>query len=489
MKSKFICLTGAVFFTINSLLGLAFAKNQKSDSNNVSEKAQIKKKKLASEKAETQQNVTIYSHEEMQKLLTMVRYGHGLVVVASPFLGERGNVFATKDLIVNLPSVNTDLQLLEQRRKLDNYAKEHGELPIDRPLVDISGSIEAQGLYIDGYSRQGSQLDIDLTRAELDTVAEAGSWATGDIILNFEKNLPFSKASSTPAVRVSNSRFKVDRAFLTIGNLNKTPFYLTLGQVYVPFGRYSSVMVTNPITKTLGRTKERIAQIGFSKSGFFGALYGFQGDSYVDNKHTIDQWGVNLGYKTGPIYGLKTSVGAGYIANLADTQSLQSSVFAIKSGFPSKPDSEKIKHRVPGLDFNLTLDLDPFRIITEYISAARSFDPSDISFNGEGAKPSAIDIEGVYTFSINDKKYTAGIGYDQSWDSLAVGLPEQSYFAVLSTSIWTSTIASLEYRHNVNYNFSDFASFSSGPNFHKVTIPPQNSRNQNVITLQFGLYF
>jgi hypothetical protein len=426
-------------------------------------------------------------HDEITKLLIATRYAHGLAVVNSPFLGQR-DVYDVNDLIVNLPTMNLDLNLLEQRQRLDNYAIQHHEVLPDRPLIDLSGAIETQAFYDDNFCVNNSctsNTDIDLSRVELDVVAEVGTWATGALLLSYENAAPLITSSPTPGSRVTNSRIKIDRAFITIGNLSRSPIYFTMGQMYVPFGMYATGMISDPLTKLLGRTKERMAQLAFSKYGIYGAVYGAHGDSFVDNKNTIDLWGANLGYKTSFMEGFNTEFGVGYINNLADSVGLQTSIFGMHPGY------EQLQHRVPAVNAHASLNLNPFTLLAEYIGAVQSFDIKDMSFNNSGALPQAVAFEGIYRFNISDQAFSLALGYDRTWESLAARFPEQSFLGTLSTSFWRYTIESLEYRHSINYSHSDIASFGSTQknNFQMVTVLPQNSRNENVITLQIGVYF
>ena len=61
------------------------------------------------------------------------------------------------------------------------------------------------------------------------------------------------------------------------------PLYLTAGQFYMPFGRYSSAMVSDPYTKVLGRTLARGIELGYtqqSTNSFHAEVYGFQGEKW-----------------------------------------------------------------------------------------------------------------------------------------------------------------------------------------------------------------
>jgi hypothetical protein len=440
-----------------------------------------------------QQNQLAFQHNQSDKIdhlkngLSSLasRFSHGMSVVASRFIGQR-NPYDVNDLIVNLPSMNQDLRLLEQRQRLNDYALAHNEPIPNQPVIDLSGSVEGQALYTSDYLG-ASKTDVDLATAQFDLVAEVSPWITTAAFFNYENDSPVTGA------RISNSRVKLSRGFLTVGNLDKSPVYFTVGQIYVPFGLYSSFMVTTPVTATLAKVRTRAALLGIETNGFYGSLYAFRGDSFVSNNGIINQWGANAGYSGKSNVGFNYGFGAGYIANMADSEGMQFTGGSNFPGFSIMPAIQKLRDTVPGADVHFELGFNPFHsglsdsplnFVAEYVTAMRSFDARDLSFNNSGAKPSALNLELAYDFSIMGKHTGISAGAGHTWDSLALNIPEQSYYAALNSNIWEYTIESLEFRHDVNYSNSDVASGSSLGNFN-----PTGSRNRNVVTLKVGAYF
>ena len=443
-----------------------------------------KKSKIASTTPQT-------TEEHISKILQATRYAHGFSVMTSPFLGQR-DVYSLGSLIVNVPSTNADLHLLEQRQKLENYAVLHNEPVSPYALIDLSGGIEGQMSYSSRSSfittveagvpaSNSSKTDVDLTRVELDTIAELGPWVTGAMLLNYENGVPLSVAD-TPGSRVTNSRVKVDRAFITIGNLNRFPVFGSIGQVNVPFGNYFSYELSTPFTNTLGQTKARAVELSFNKWDLYGTVFAFRGDSYVSNSNTINNWGANLGYKLKPLNYLTTDVGVSYIANIADSKGMQNNTFGNKADIVAPPAGEPLDHRVPGLDAHIVLNMEPFTLASEYVTATKHFDALDLGYNGLGAKPRVWEIEGAYGFKLFGKNSNIAAGYNRSWEALGVQLPEHSYFGVFNTSIWPYTIETLEYRHDVNYGAGD-RGYTWGGTY------MASSHTQNVVTFQIGAYF
>lgn len=483
---------------------LQFKNGKTTAAKNAQPTLQGKEKALSVNKSSTQVDTDELDAQSAKKdlnierILDSIRYAHGLVVVTSPFVGKS---YSPYDLLTEVSSTNTDLLLLKERKALELYAEEHNEILPDRPVLDLSGAVEGKGIYTGGYKRTGSSSsDLNLSRVEFDVVSEIGPWATAAVMLNYEDKPPQAQSSNSPNFTLSNSRVKVDRAFLTIGNLNKFPVYFSFGQVYAPFGTYSSYLMSDTLPKILGHVKARAASLNFNKWNFLATAYLFKGDSYVTNNKIINNWGINLDYQIKPFdtlnvlrnFNLATDFGVGYIANIGDSKFLQENIFGIASNSalaPQPANFEQLQNRVPAVNAHMSLDWTPFHVFSEFVCTTTPFNVNDLSFNSHGAKPSAFEIEGTYTFNMWQQKYAFTLGYNKSWQALALGsaMPKESYATALSTSIWPFTVETLEIRHDVNYNYGD----TGGSNNRNatVTVLGSDSRTQNVVTLMFGVYF
>jgi hypothetical protein len=290
--------------------------------------------------------------------------------------------------------------------------------------------------------------------------------------------------------RESNSRLYLQRGFLTLGNLNTLPFYLTVGQMYVPFGAYTSYMITTPLTTSLARIQTRAAVLGYVFKHFFAQVFGFRGDSYTGNNPMIlDTYGANVGLN-GQIGSSTYKLAISYISNIANSQGMQNTGLGGNasngnafSGF-STNGSEQLQRRVPAADANGRLSVGRLTFIGEYIYSIRRFNMADLSFNTQGAKPKVMHAEIDYTQPIYTKKLTIGIAYGQTWEALALNLPKQSYSIFASTSLIKNTIEGIEFRHDVNYANTDIASGNNSTASVFAT-----GRTRNLITAQVGVYF
>lgn len=400
--------------------------------------------------------------------------------------------YAGSNLVINSPSVNTDLQLLGIRKSITKQLLAMGGEIFKEPYHShllLSGVVEGQADYVN-VGGAPSRSTVDVTNISLDAFFLGPSnWTLGFIEFTYDNAPPIaSPYVSTSHYTVYNSRVLVNKAFITIGDLNQSPFYGTFGQEYVPFGRYSSVMVNDILTKILTRTKARAILVGMQQQGdyaFYGSTYIFRGDSHAASVSKINNGGINLGYKfPGWLHG---DIGAGVIGNIADSGGMQ-----IGTGFQNY---EQLVHRVPGYNLRGILSFgDHVDFIGEWVGASTRFNPNDMSFNGHGAKPSAMDAELAYSFYVMDNRPSSvAVGYDHSNQALAIGMPMARYFLVFNTSIWRNTLQSLELLHDRNYAASYTA---NGPTGAADTAGActagacsQSGKSDNAITAQFDYYF
>ena len=435
----------------------------------------------------------LYSNAELvaiaaaeEKLLPFDLDVPGVAFVSTgPYVGVPIQ-FAGSDLIVNSPSVNTDVKLLTIRESITQKLNEKMVLPKSdleqHSHVLLSGLIEAQGNYID-HGGAPSTSDIDLSSFSLDvTVFGPSRWLQGFVELNYDDNAPIGTSfASTSNYRFSNSRIYLNKGFITIGDFSCSPFYSTVGQFYVPFGKYSSVMVSDTLPKLIGRTKARSLLVGYQQQvtgpfmGYASAFI-FRGDSHAASVSKINNGGLNTGFRfdTGFING---DIGGGVIGNIADSGGMQ-----LGTGFEH---NEQIVHRVPAYDLRATVSVGPhIDLITEYVRASTHFNVNDMSFQGHGALPSAMDAEASYSFSFFDKPSSIGIGYGKSYQSQAMQIPLRRESLVLNTSWLRNTLQSLEFRRDRQYAAS-VVSTGAGD----TAVAAATGKNDFAVTAQFDYYF
>ncbi len=422
-------------------------------------------------------------------------------VSTGPYLGVPLQ-YSGSNLIINNPNINEDVSLLNLRKNINKrLAQMGGPHCVDHAHLLLSGQIEAQAFYKKGGPGSNSS-DINVTTVNLDSyILGPSSWTSGLMSFSYEDDIGSEAGVIATTHRVSNSRLFVNKAFIIVGDFAQSPFYGTIGQMYVPFGTYSTSFVTSPMTKTLFRTKDRALLVGYqgqTPCTFYGSIYAFRGDAKIpSNSKRINNGGINVGYRAKK-EGSGMDIGAGVLANIADSFGLQRTLNgpgvwggfgagaynACGPGGTGPCGSESIVHRVPAYEMRAMFDIgEHWDLLAEYIFASTAFNPNDATFKSIGAKPQALNAEIAYSFCAFNRPNSIAVGYGMTKEALMLGLPAQRWGVVWNTSIWRDTLESLEFRHDRDYAGS---ATSSGNN---IPGPTPSGLSDNVLTAQFDIYF
>ena len=399
----------------------------------------------------------------------------GIPVATSPYLGQQTN-FNGGHLLVMYPSVNEDLRLLHYRRHAEDALNTRHVPQPDEPFIKLSGRIEGEGGATRDFNRTKSN-DVNLNNAELAVLMGVNPYVTGFFTVNYDA----SKKDSDDR-RAKNGNFYLKKGFITIGRLNKSPFYATIGQTYPAFGRYSSAMLSSPLTLELGRIHTRMFAIGYSAQdalGVYGSAFVFKGDSeIVGHGDKVHEGGANLDYvfEAG---GFHSDIGASVVTNIGESETMSAdNVFGkVRS----------MQRRVPGLDVHALIKKGPVALIAEYVAATRRFDAQDMTFNNKAAKPAAYHVELGYNFDIYSHPSNIAVGYSASRQALALGMPKKRYIAAFNTSVFKDTVQTIEFRHEKEYPGTDSANLGSGVGAGQHDA--QSGRHLNAVIGRFGIYF
>lgn len=412
----------------------------------------------------------------------IVTYIAGTPVITAPYLGSRP-AFDGSDYIVNISSINRDVRLMQQRRQLYDAFRSMGYPPPDTPIIALSGRAEPIGTLGDSYLKN-MRADWDLGSAELDAAASLNEMVQAYISLAYD-----SSPSRFNNLRISNSSVGLGMGFINIGDLDQSPYYFTAGQLYVPFGRFSSSMVSAPLPMILGRTKARPFILGYKSQtdvGPFAALYAFKGDTRLGHSSVE---GINLGYN------FKTpntisELGISFISSIDNSGGMQlnGSAFPNFGGFAALVNGSESVKQIPGVDVHGNLRFDRYILTAEWVGATQPFRRQDLSFDGRGAQPQAAQLEAAATFRAFDKPASFGVGYQWSKEALALRIPKHRISGVFSISIWKDTVESLEYRHDIDYNQYQYANGAAPFGFVNANTLG-TGRSSDTLLAQIGVYF
>lgn len=474
----------------------------KTDSRLAMEPADIAKIQKAAEASEAKENVSTEAtiagpsylpQNGIQYFPMDVDVPGQSFVSTGPYIGVPLQ-YAGSNLIVNTPSVNQDVALLNLRKNINQRLAVIGLKPSDeRSHLLLSGVVEGQANYKNVGGGPDSS-DINLTNVGLDAyVLGPSTWTSALISFRYNDNIGSQSGSLSSNSRAENSRVFISKAFIIVGDFLKSPFYGTLGQMYVPFGTYSTTMISTPLTQLLGRIHQRAILLGYQEqtpNALYASTFVFKGDSYVGATSRINNGGINIGYRyeCGIFSG---DFGGGVIANIADSQGMQNNGNPVTTplefaGFGGVSGSgvERIAHRVPAYNLRGLFSIgDHVDLLAEFIGASTGFNQNDMTFKSHSAKPLALNAEAAYTFQAFSRPTSLSVGYGMTKEALALGLDASRYVMTVNTSFWRNTLQSLEFRRDMNYAASATATGSGLP------VPNASGARDTVITAQFDLFF
>jgi hypothetical protein len=230
------------------------------------------------------------------------------------------------------------------------------------------------------------------------------------------------------------SPVELDVAQLRIGPPDQG-WFLNGGQFYLPFGRYESNMVSDPLTLKLGETRAVAGALAFEQGRVFGSVYAYQGSGGENPSDTIDAWGAELGI-TGKPGGYPLTLAIGYLSDMGNDDEPE-------EGF-EEPDHPG------GLAASAYVEIDPWTLIGEYVAATQSF--------GQGAslaltdpRPAAWMLEAGYSFGFLGKSAQLVMGLQGTAEALALGLPQARELVTLNLGIYAYTTLQFEFARDRDY--------------------------------------
>lgn len=416
----------------------------------------------------------------------VLTYIAGTPVVSSPYLGSRP-AFDGSDYMVNVSSINRDIRLMQQRRGLERAYRKIGYPIPNKPIIAISGKAEPIGSVGEPYFGD-ARVDWNLGSDELDVAAVLNHEVEAYMALAYDAMPPINGGP-----RVNNSSVFLNMGFVNIGDLDVSPIYFTAGQLYAPFGRYSTSMVSATLPLRLSRIRTRPVILGYKSqqdTGPFAAVYGYRGETTIG---TSGVGGLNLGY-IWDIYHATGEVGLSLISSMNDSGGLQAtgSIPSLNAGtfggFSSITNGNESVYKVSGVDVHASLNYDRYNLTAEWVGALRRFREEDLSFNGVGAKPQALQLEGGFTFVAFDKPASLAASYQWSYETLALNMPQNRFSGVFNISIWKDTVESLEYRHDLDFAANAYANGAAPVGFVNANTLGTGG-SADMVLAQIGVYF
>jgi hypothetical protein len=286
--------------------------------------------------------------------------------------------------------------------------------------LTFGGVVEVEAGFSDGDD--GSESDIAVATVELGLEAAINDYSVAQVLFLYE----------------DGEDLGVDEAFITLGNLEKNPFHLTAGKLYLPFGNYESQMVSDPLTLEIGEAGEEVIQVGIETAGFYASAYGFNGDTDDGGSDVVEHYGLSGGYALeAASFGF--DVGGGWISSIGDSDGLTDAL----GGGPVA-----VNDYIDGYAAHLITGYGPLTLIGEYVGAGDDLD-------GPNSRISAYNLEAGMEFPLAGREASIAVGYQKTDEARWVDLPEKRMVSALAVEIMDGTTLALEWMNEEDYDGAD----------------------------------
>ena len=358
------------------------------------------------------------------------------------------NAFAisqeTEQLLKLLEKKNiiTDKEAADMRQEVESSSQAGDKKVYETKLAGLLGNwadkihpsacIEVEASYEDYNFHDPSERDTDTSDLVLATV-EIG------FDVDIAKHV---KASLFFLYEEDDTEFDVDQGIITIDGADVVPLYVDLGKMYVPFGRFESHFIRDPLTLELGETNETAAVGGFRNDLLELSVGVFNGDVDKTGKGSnhIDNYLASacFTFPETTVPDLDLTAGISWVSNIADSDGLQEK---IEEAAEEAKKKATIKKHVDGFNaFIIASFQDRFFFNAEYLGAINHIEMDTLD-EGKSYKPEAWTIElacGV-TDSLN-----LAVCYEGSHDCDNF-LPKKQFGGVVSYELFKDTSIALEY--------------------------------------------
>lgn len=371
----------------------------------------------------------------------------GLVGGSALAAQQRGDIAGLRDDYYNQGSTSSSGNWLM------DHVKVGAQLNVDASLSDktratfVNGNILTPRLGPSGYfiaaayGNKGSS-DITLNNSNVSLDFKPADWVRGHIELT--------------GGDYSNSSFSIDEAYATLGKLQDNGFFLSAGREYAPYGYYGDPHPLTPsLMQSLSQVNATMVDVGFAQPcGFYGSGYLFRGvlkapsmtgATVTNNNANVNNGGLDVGYNWNNNQ-MGFSLGAGWLYNISDVAAIL-------------PDLTRYSKNVGGLALHAEGFTGPFDANITYVGALSRYNTTDgiipLVYQGSGAAPKAVGGQVGYGFNTMGHENRVALGYQQSYQASAIGLPQSRIEADWTVGLFTRTNLQFQYTYDKDYSVAN----------------------------------
>ena len=329
------------------------------------------------------------------------------------------------------------------RKEMRKDIEEEGKEQKINKYVTLFGLIEFEAVAGSDFENS-SYSEFNVATGQLGFDAQLSDWTVGHLLALYEGP--------------DDDTLTLDEANIWLGNYEKFPALLTAGKFYMPFGKFETNMVQDPLTHNLGEINDYGIAAGFKTNGFFAAVFGYNGMKEQEDENTIKGYGAKIGYDYSRAdFSLNTAVC--WVNDMADADSI-TDVF-------DEIGLDTIHDTINGFGMHLLAGYGSFSFIGEYIQALDEFYPGsfnpetgemeggEILFRGRGAEPKSWNTELAWSTELFGNQSVFAVSYQGTEESPELDLPASRYMGIASMVVLPGTTMSIEYYHDEDYDTNE----------------------------------
>ncbi len=299
--------------------------------------------------------------------------------------------------------------------------------------IEFHASLEFEYRTENGFDdtedASSSTTNSDSATLDLEFGYQPCDWFKGGLLITWDDETPL----------------EIDEGFVTVGDTETFPLFLTAGKLTLPFGLFETSMISDPLTQEIGEIKTYAGVLGVEWQGLYASTFIYDGSTIDgdDDGRDLKVFGAGAGY----LYqedDVVFMVGGGWVENIADADSF--------SEFLGE-ENLHLKDRTPGAVVYSLVEYGPLTLIAEYVAALEHIEVIDEDEAVDLGRSEAWNTEISYSLEIRNIEVIAALTYGQS-DSLGDLLPKKRLGGGLTVFPFPYLKLAVEYLREYDYSVS-----------------------------------
>jgi len=299
--------------------------------------------------------------------------------------------------------------------------------------VDFFGQVIFEAGYVSGvdYNSDVSSFDMTVYYLLLGMEAELSDQVSATVSLLHEED---------------QTDFGLDEGFITLKP--NDDFNFQLGQLYLPFGQFNSLMVNYSYTYQIARSLETAAVANYDNELMSASAYIFNGNVREDAEQSADSYGFRFGLGEDTMH-----MNVDYISNIGDSDAFSGDASGLNANEQLVGDlSDAMAVSGHAMFDQLSFDFEYFTALDDITTATAQF-----------IQPSTLMLEANY-FIDNGCECRVGLGVHQAEETQGL-LPETRFSIGYTQPLLELISMNVELFHDLDYDTNEGGTGDSSTGF------------------------